>query len=130
MRYLTLPEVISVHRQVMAQSGGMAGIRDLPSLLSALAQSQIAFVGQDLYSTVVEKAAALGFFLVSNHPFVDGNKRTGHAVMETFLLLNGYELTCVVDDQEAMILYLAAGEVTREGFTAWVRSCAIERKSE
>jgi death-on-curing protein len=128
MRYLTFSEVISLHRQVMAQSGGMAGIRDLSGLRSALAQPQMTFGGQDLYPTLAEKAAALGFFLVSNHPFVDGNKRTGHAVMETFLLLNGYELSCSVDNQEAIILQLAAGEVTREVFTAWVQRGAIERK--
>ena len=80
MRYLTFPEVISLHHQVMEQSGGMAGIRDLPGLRSALAQPQMTFGGQDLYPTLAEKAAALGFFLVGNHPFVDGNKRTGHAV--------------------------------------------------
>ena len=59
---------------------------------SAIAQSKVTFGGVDLYPTVVEKAAALCFSLVQNHPFVDGNKRVGHAAMETFLILNGAEI--------------------------------------
>jgi death-on-curing protein len=62
------------------------------------------------------------------HPFVDGNKRTGHAAMETFLVLNGYELSAPVDEQERVMLNLAAGELSRHGFLEWVRSCAIPRQ--
>jgi death-on-curing protein len=61
-------------------------------LESALAQPRATFGGTDLYPGLIEKAAALGFSLVMGHPFVDGNKRTGHAAMETFLILNGHEL--------------------------------------
>ncbi len=62
------------------------------------------FDGQELYPTLVEKAAALGFSLVTSHPFVDGNKRLGHAAMETFLLMNGHEIEASVDEQEDLIL--------------------------
>ena len=88
MRYLTLGEVLEVHRQIMAQSGGAEGLMHLPALESALAQPQMTFGGEELYSTVVDKAAALGYTLIKNHPFHDGNKRTGHAAMEVFLVLN------------------------------------------
>jgi death-on-curing protein len=57
-----------------------------------------------------------------NHPFVDGNKRIGHAAMETFLILNGYEIDATTDDQEEIILDLAAGKVTRQGFTTWLKN--------
>ena len=67
------------------------------------------FGGQELYPGLADKAAALGFSLVCNHPFVDGNKRVGHAAMETFLVLNGWELAAGVDEQEQVILRLAAG---------------------
>jgi len=74
------------------------------------------FGGDDLYPGLIEKAVALGFSLVMGHPFVDGNKRTGHAAMETFLILNGYELSAPVDEQERVMLELAAGERSRHQF--------------
>lgn len=92
MRYLTLNEVLELYHRVMEQSGGAVRIRDLNALEPALAQPRMTFGGQELYPTIVEKASALGFSLIRNHPFVDGNKRTGHAALETFLVLNGYEL--------------------------------------
>ncbi len=91
MRYLTLGELIELHRRIIEQSGGADGIRDLGLAESALAQPQMSFGGTELYPTLAEKAAALCFSLVMNHPFVDGNKRIGHAAMETFLVMNGFE---------------------------------------
>ena len=107
---------------VIQQSGGMSGLRDPNGLESALAQPRMTFGGEDLYPSLVDKAATLGFSLIRNHPFVDGNKRIGHAVMEAFLVLNGYEIQASVDEQERIILRLAAGELDRAAFTAWLRS--------
>ena len=81
MRFLTLGEVLEVYRQVMEQSGGLLGIRDLAALESALAQPRMTFGGKELYPSIVEKASALAFSIIQNHPFVDGNKRTSHAAM-------------------------------------------------
>lgn len=92
MRFITLAELIELHRRIIKQSGGGDGIRDLGLAESALAQPQMSFGGAELYPTLAEKAAALCFSLVMNHPFIDGNKRIGHAAMETFLVLNGYQL--------------------------------------
>lgn len=80
----------------------------------------MSFGGTELYPTLAEKAAALCFSLVLNHPFVDGNKRIGHATMETFLVMNGFELAADVDDSESVMLRLAAGELRRAAFTTWV----------
>jgi death-on-curing protein len=80
------------------------------------------FGGQDLYPTLVEKAAALCFSLVLNPPFIDGNKRVGHFAMETFLVLNGQEIVADIDAQEQIILQLAAGQIEREEFTEWLRA--------
>ena len=121
-RFLTVDEVVALHRLVVDQSGGARGIRDPAGLVSSVAQPRMTFAGRDLYPTLVEQAAAIGFSLVSNHPFVDGNKRVGHAAMETFLLLNGLELLATVDEQETIVLGLAAGSVKRAAFTEWVRS--------
>jgi death-on-curing protein len=120
MRYLTLGEVVELHRRVL-QGGGAPGIRDLGALDSAVAQPKATFSGSDLYPTVIEKAAALCFSLVRNHPFVDGNKRVGHAAMETFLVLNGAEIDATLDDQERLMLDLAAGRIDRAHLTDWLR---------
>ena len=122
MRYVTIDEVLTIHRQILEQSGGLAGIRDLGSLKSAVAQPKMTFGGEELYPTVIDKAAALGFSIVMNHPFVDGNKRTGHAAMEIFLVMNGMEIIAAVDEQEAIILSVAAGSLDREAFTQWLDS--------
>jgi death-on-curing protein len=129
IRYLTLVEVLNLHRQIIEQSGGALGVRDLGALQSALAQPRMTFGGEDLYPTLVDKAAAVGFSIVMNHPFVDGNKRTGHAAMETFLVLNGLEISASVDEQEQVILALASGNSGRESFVEWLKKhiTAIEQ---
>ncbi len=124
-RYLTLKEVLEIHRQVIEWTGGTIGVCDLKALESAIMQPRITYGGEELYPTTEEKAAALGFSLVMNHPFVDGNKRTGHAAMETFLVMNGYEIRASVDEQEAVILRLARGELSREEFTDWLREHVV-----
>lgn len=120
MRYLTLGQVLELHRRLVERFGGSAGIRDMGSLESALAQPRMTFGSEELYPTIVEKAAALCFSLVRNHPFVDGNKRVGHAAMEVFLVLNGYEIDAPVDQQEAVILKLASGEMERSELSDWL----------
>src|ERR687886_1064258 len=121
IRYLRLVEVLSLHRQIIEQSGGALGVRDLGALESALAQPQMTFGGEDLYPTLVDKAAALGYALIKNHPFLDGNKRTGHAAMEVFLVLNGFEISAPVEEQEQIILQLASSAIARDEFTEWLR---------
>ena len=83
-------------------------------------QPKVTFELADLYPTLVEKAAALCLSLVANHPFVDGNKRVGHAAMETFLILNGTEIDAPVDEQERLMLDVAAGRVDRNTLAEWI----------
>ena len=130
MRYLTLNEVLDLYYRILEQSGGSVGIRDLGALESALAQPRMTFEGEELYPTVVDKAAALGFSLINNHPFVDGNKRIGHAAMEVFLILNGYEVEAEVDEQERIILEGAAGQIKREGLKEWLSLHIVEQQGE
>jgi death on curing protein len=127
VRYLTLSEVLEVHRQVMAQSGGAEGLMHLPALESALAQPQMTFDGEELYPTLADKAAMLGYALIKNHPWLDGNKRIGHAVMEVFLVLNGYEIRATVDEQEHVMLQVATSEIAREEFTTWLRTHVVAK---
>jgi len=127
MRFLTLNEVLALHSQLISLFGGTSGIRDLGSLEAAIAQPRMTFGGEDLYPSVAEKAAALGYSLIKNHPFVDGNKRVGHAAMEVFLVLNGFEIQSSTDEQEQVILQVASGEKKREEFEDWVKSHLVER---
>ncbi|MFY9554376.1 MAG: type II toxin-antitoxin system death-on-curing family toxin [Blastocatellia bacterium] len=127
MRYLTVEEILALHSRLIATSGGSFGVRDANALDSAVAQPQMTFNRIDLYATIARKAAALGHSLISNHPFVDGNKRVGHAAMEVMFLLNGYEIVATVDDQEETILAVASGKMSREDFASWVEQHVAER---
>ena len=122
MRWLRLAEVLELHRRLIQQSGGMSGLRDLGLLEASLAQPRQSFAGVDLYPGLTAKAAALGFSLIQNHPFVDGNKRIGHAAMETTLVLNGFELSAKVEAAEAAVLAVASGQLNRDALTRWVRA--------
>ena len=121
MRYVTLGEVVELHRRLLQASGGAPGVRDFGALESAIAQPKATFGGGDLYPTLTDKAAALCLALVQSHPFIDGNKRVGHAAMETFLVLNGSEIDAPIDAQERLILDLAAGRLDRSELTDWLR---------
>jgi len=125
MRYLTVGEVLGIYNRVIKQSGGGVGIRDLGALESAVAQPRMTFNGEELYPTVIEKASALGFSLIQNHPFIDGNKRAGHAAMEIFLMLNGYEISAHVDKQVEIILGVASGKIDRNTFTDWLQNYVV-----
>src|SRR4051794_25855968 len=128
MRYLTLGEVLLLHARVLERSGGGSGLRDLGALQSALAQPTMTFGDRDLHPSVETKAAALAYSLVMNHPFVDGNKRIGHAAMEVFLVLNGLEVVASVDEQESVFLRLADGKISREHLTEWLASPVRSRR--
>jgi death on curing protein len=121
-RYLALLEVLDLHRRLIEAHGGMHGVRDQGSLESAVAQPQMTFGGEDLYRSLEEKAVALAYSLIMNHPFLDGNKRIGHAAMESFLILNGSEIVCDTDEQESVVLSVAAGQTDREQLLKWLQS--------
>ncbi|MFC5409842.1 type II toxin-antitoxin system death-on-curing family toxin [Larkinella bovis] len=121
MTYPNVEDIVLLHGIIIQQSGGLAGIRDQGGLEAAVTQPKMTFAGEDLYPTIIEKASALCFSLVMNHPFIDGNKRIGHAAMEFFLMRNGYEVRADIDEQEQIILDLAAGLLDRETFTQWLK---------
>jgi death on curing protein len=121
MRSVTLGEVLELHRRIIQQTGGASGVHNLAALESAVAQPRMTFEGKDLYPTIEDKAAALAFFIIQNHSFMDGNKRCGHAAMETFLVLNGEEIEAPVDEVEKIILEVASGKLSLKDFTDWLR---------
>ena len=121
LRYLKLSEILELYNQIIHQTGGLKGVRDLGLLTSAIAQPMMSFDGKDLYPTLHEKAAALCYSLIKNHPFTDGNKRMAHAAMEIFLILNSFEIDSNIDEQEKLILGIASGKLTREYLISWLR---------
>ena len=123
MRYLTVTEILEIYQRIMSQSGGLVGVRDFGALESSIAQPYMTFDGNELYRSLAEKAATLGFSLIQNHPFVDGNKRTGHAAMAMFLSINGFTIHSSIDEQVEIILSVASGNLDRDDFTKWLASC-------
>ncbi len=107
MIYLTPEQVLFLHARLIEETGGSHGVRDVGLLESAVARPQATFEGQDLYSNLYTKAAALMDSLIRNHPFVDGNKRTGIAAAALFLRQNGRRLTATNQELEAFTLHVA-----------------------
>ena len=120
--YPDLSQILELYDEVIRVSGGAYGLRDLGYLESALHQPQQTFEGKDLYPTIYEKAATLGYALIMNHPFVDGNKRIGLVAIEFFLELNGQTLNSTEDDIVETILEVAKGEMTRVELAEWINT--------
>lgn len=120
MKTLSRRQVLLLHGQLLSEFGGTAGIRDSGLLDSALAAPFQTFGGQDLYPSIQAKAAQLGFGLVCNHPFVDGNKRIGAHVMLVFLALNGIELDYAQQEIIDVILSVASSKARAEELLQWI----------
>jgi len=117
--WVTLDVAIAAHREQLAEHGGGDGVRDMSLLESAMARPQnVAAYGDP---DVAELAASYAFGIARNHPFVDGNKRTAAVVSETFLMLNGHELTASDAELVITFLALAAGEMPEEELAQWFR---------
>ncbi len=119
---LTKEQVISIHRSLIEATGGTDGVRDDGLLESALEAPFQTFDGNDLYPALIQKAARLGHSLVSNHPFVDGNKRIGIHTMLVFLALNGVEIECTQKELVDVGLSLADGTMSAEELLIWLSS--------
>ncbi|MBQ9081928.1 MAG: type II toxin-antitoxin system death-on-curing family toxin [Clostridia bacterium] len=118
---LTSEKVLALHRMMTDETGGDPNVRDPGLLDSALESAFLTFGGQDLYPTVIEKGARLGYALISNHAFVDGNKRIGIFVMLIFLEINGVRL-CPTNEEVARVgLAVAAGTMKYDDLLQWVR---------
>ncbi|MBO5253207.1 MAG: type II toxin-antitoxin system death-on-curing family toxin [Clostridia bacterium] len=114
-------KVLLLHQLIAEETGGSVGLRDEGLLESALETAFASFGGQELYPTKEEKGARLGFTLISNHAFVDGNKRIGMYIMLTFLEVNGIRMDCTNEDVVHAGLGVASGEMNYDDLLAWVR---------
>lgn len=118
-------KVLLLHQLIAQETGGSVGVRDEGLLESALETAFSGFGGQEFYPTKEEKGARLGYSLISNHAFVDGNKRIGVYVMLTFLEVNGIRLDCTNEDVVKIGLGVADGSMDYEALLDWVREHRI-----
>jgi death-on-curing protein len=118
---ITKEEVLLIHSEVIKLHGGANGIRDVNGLESAIARPYQTYDSLDLYPSVYEKAAAIGESIIMNHPFIDGNKRTGYILMETILRLYGYKIISTDDDLYSFIISISTGETKFEQIVEWLK---------
>ena len=123
-KFLTIPEILEIHKDQISRYGGDYGIRDIELLKSAIGMPSATFNGQYLHVSIYEMAAAYLFHLVQNHPFVDGNKRVGAVSALVFLLLNDYDFEAPEDDFSEMVLSVAKGELDKAGISIFIRQWA------
>lgn len=113
---------LAIHNRQIAEHGGTAELRDEGLLESALARPQQLHAYGDPVPDIAHLAAALGYGIARNHPFVDGNKRTAHVAYRTFLALNGVEFVATDEEKYLTMLALAEGKLTEQDFAAWLRA--------
>lgn len=122
MKYIYPKQVIYLHNEIVAASGGSVGLRDPGLLESAVYRPQATFGGQDLYLDLYVKAAALGHSLISNHPFIDANKRTGYEAMRLMLRKNGVDIHASVNDKFDFVLAISQKKINEQGMADWLKA--------
>jgi death on curing protein len=110
-----------IHADLLRRYGGQPGLRDRALLESALAQPRVTVGGKFAHKTVFEKAAAYGFHVCKNHPFVDGNKRVAFVLMDIFLQKNGWEIVANEEEAYSIMMALASGKLTKTQLTSWLK---------
>lgn len=122
---VTIQEVLAIHKEVVALYGGADGVRDKGALESAIARPFQTFGGEELYPNFYEKAAAIGESIMMNHPFVDGNKRTGYVLMETILRVNGYKIIAGDDALYEFVVGITTGEKRFAEIVEWLKDNSV-----
>jgi death-on-curing protein len=120
--FLTLDEVVAIHRDQIERYGGSLGVRDWGLLRSAIAMPAATFGGRFLHADVWEMASAYLFHIVQNHPFIDGNKRVGAVAANVFFAINNIRLDATDDDYAELVLSVARGETGKSGIAEFFRT--------
>ena len=124
---IVLQEIKDLHETLIELFGGSIGIRDLESLKSAISRPFQTFENKDLYPSTIQKAAALIESIVSNHPFIDGNKRTGYVTMRIFLISNGFDIKASQDEKYQFVIAIASGKLKLDRINEWLEEHIIEQ---
>lgn len=119
--YITLEEVLAIHHDQVERYGGSHGIRDINLLASAIERPKSSFMGEDLYPTIFDKAAALMHSILLNHPFLDGNKRTGIISASLLLHLNGWGLQAKQKELVGATLAVESKNWNLEQISKWLK---------
>ena len=121
VRFIPEDLVLFIHADLLRRYGGQPGLRDRGLLESALAQPKITAGEKFAHKTLFEKAAAYGFHLCKNHPFVDGNKRVAFVLMDMFLQRNGWEIAADEEEAYSIMIALASGRLTKAQLASWLK---------
>ena len=126
IRFVPKEVVLTIHADLLQRYGGRAGLRDPGLLESALAQPKMTVGGKYAHKTLFDKAAAYGFHVCKNHPFIDGNKRVAFVLMDVFLQQNGWEIRAAEEDAYTIIVALASGKLTKAQLATWLKEHSIK----
>ena len=118
---IEVTHVLAIHQILIEQFGGTLGVRNLENLESAVNRPYSTFDGADLYPTTIDKAAALIESIIKNHPFVDGNKRTGYTIMRLHLIRNGVDLIASEEEKYMFVIAIAEGRLSIDEITTWIK---------
>jgi len=124
---ITINEVLSIHKVLVEKFGGGSGIRDMNGLLSAISRPYSTFDNVELYPEPLDKAAALIESIVKNHPFVDGNKRTGYVLMRLLLMKEGYDIKATQDEKYMFVISIASGDYKTDDIRMWIQQHLVAR---
>lgn len=119
---ISIKQALSIHKIVIEKFGGSQGIRDINGLESALARAFQTFRGEELYSSIEEKAAAIGESIIMNHLFVDGNKRTGYLLMEAILRYGNKKISVNNDLLYQFVISISTGEIKFNKIVEWLKN--------
>lgn len=122
MEYLTAEQVLYIHARLIEEIGGEHGLRDASLLISAVERPKTTSGGEEMYADTFSKAAALLDYLIRNHPFLDGNKRTAIASPSLFLLRNGFDLTATQEELTQFALDCARSRLSMEQIASWFQA--------
>ena len=118
---ISIKETEEIHKLVIEMFGGSHGIRDYNALNSALARPFQTFDNKDLYSDTIQKAASLIESILINHPFIDGNKRTGYVLLRMFLIQNGVDISATQEEKYEFVIGIASGKIKYEQILDWLQ---------
>jgi len=119
-------DVLTIHKKLIEDFGGSNGVRDTNALDSALKRPYQTFDSTDLYPTPQEKAAAIIESILINHPFIDGNKRTGYFLMRSILLLNKLDISAIEEEKYTFVIDIASGKLKFQEILSWINKRMVE----
>ena len=122
IKFIPKDIILFFHEQLVKIYGGSSGIRDENLLDSALEQPKATYQGEYLHDSLLKMAAAYGYHLCNNHPFIDGNKRIAFVAMDTFLQKNNLEITASEKETYKMMIQVASGKLSKEELTLWLEN--------